>query len=423
MDSTRILAEKLTLARELSSLKPELDHLRSQTATHQSLLAEKLSLQRQLSTVQVELETEKRSMQRVLATEDKLQAEDAKLESRLESLQANLAKEHRERQKVEREAQKLSREAENKRTTLESRLDAFRNKLKTTKEQLKETQTALLTAQASANAVSNRTSASNRPTTASAPNHRKRVAVQMDADTMIGTPGDMPASKRSKGGSTLPGEKSTFSITPFLNRTASVAPDSPPLEYPSSDSEENEEKSHRVTVGNKLKAAAVGTAPESRMESDLSKRGAQGKKPGVLENANTSKINSRAPPARKPKAAPTLEKVAEEGNNENVTVAPTLHEPTTNQHVSDDTINEGADMKKRKRKLLGGGLGKTLFDEDEGDALKGSRGLLGGVRGFGTLARVGLGRMDFGPRKAVGATNVTFGTISPLKKDMKRVPP
>ena len=63
-DSNKLLAEKLELSRVLASIKPELDHLRSQAAFQQKILSEKLSLQRQLSTVELELEAAKREIGR-----------------------------------------------------------------------------------------------------------------------------------------------------------------------------------------------------------------------------------------------------------------------------------------------------------------------------------------------------------------------
>ncbi|KAK4695085.1 hypothetical protein P7C71_g2595, partial [Lecanoromycetidae sp. Uapishka_2] len=416
MDSTKLLTEKLTLARELSSLKPELDHLRSQASSHQSLLAEKLSLQRQLSTVQVELETEKRSTQRALAKESKSQAEDALLESQLESAQADLAKERRERQKVEREAQKTSAEAGNRVTTLESRLDAFRTKLKTTKEQLKETQLSLQKAEAPANAASVRAS-NQAPSWALT--QRKRPAVQLDADTMIGTPGDLPAPKRSRKTSTLPGEKSTFSITPFLNRTASVAPESPPSEKAAKDDRDDVEISDSPTANSKSKPGPARASSEPANDLDNPQPTIHAKAPMAPEITKAGKANPRAGPGRKTKTATTLELVTEEDNDEvgdsNVITTQRLN----SINVTDGTINEGAEVKKKKRKLLGVGLGKTLFDEDDGDALKGERGIMGGVRGFGTLAKGGLGAAKFGPRKAIAGGKSTFGAISPLKKDRK----
>lgn len=360
----------------------------------------------------MELETERRATQRTLAKDGKSQAEDAKLESRVEILQADLAKERRERQRIEFEARKASTELENKNMALESRLDAFRNKLKTTKDQLKETQTALQKAETSAIAASGRAAASANPAIPVVRNPRKRAAVEMDADTMIGTPGDLPAAKRNKKSSTLPGEKSLFSVTPFLNRTVSVVPGSHALEIGEKEGGDNEELPTSPSRTSRSKAPV---ASELR---DKGKSTVPANKPGVLETAKASKAISRPLPARKPKAGPILEKVAEEENDKNQGPTAAPIQPTASESLADETITDGIEMKRKKRKLLGGGLGKTLFDEDEGDVLK-DKGIVGGVRGFGTLARGGFAGTKFLPRTALGATASGFGTISPLKKDRK----
>ena len=414
MDSTKLLTDKLTLARELTVLKPEVEHLRSQAASHQSLLADKLYLQRQLSTVQVELETEKRATQRALQKEAKTHAEDAKHVSRVESLQADLAKERRERQRIDREAQKVSSESENRISTLESRLDAFRNKLKCSKEQLKDAQTSLQTLQASNHSRFSRPSTSAKLNTSLAANPHKRAAGQIDADTIIGTPGDLPAAKKSKHGSTSLGEKSTFSITPFLNRAVCVA--SEEVSPPDNASENDEQYFKGSDHPSEYISQEAISDPVALSKG--TKNPVQARKPGVLENAKTSKTNPRVAPARKAKAAPILEQVAEE-NLENGGSTKTASDPVATKDISNEAFQGVLGIKKRKRKLLGGGLGKTLFDEDEGDALKGSRGLFGGVRDFGTLGKGGLGAPNFGPPKAIGSKLNTFGNISPLKKDKK----
>ena len=421
IDSTKLLTEKLTIARELSALKPELDHLRSQVVSHQSLLAEKLSLQRQLNTVQVELTIEKRASQRVLAEEDKVLDEDARHESRLESLQADLVKERRERQMVEREARKDSTESVNRIKTLESRLDAFRNKLKFTKEQLKEAQMSLHAAQSSNQSRSSRAPASINPVTSLMGNPCKRGAVQMDADTILGTPGDVPAAKKSKRGSTLIGEKSTFSITPFLNRTASVAPESPPSDNAGAADQINEKGSELLSGIASQKAApsraVFDVGDMSHTLTDI----VQANKPGMLRSAKMGTIDSRAPPVRKNKAAATLEQVAEENIDKAVSDT-NISEPAAIQNPTHDMFHGSFEIKKRKRKLLGGGLGKTVFDEDEVDAVEGDRKLLLGGKGLGAPGNSGLRVPDPRPCKATGPnvrTVNTFGAISPLKKNRR----
>ena len=415
MDSTRMLTEKLTIARELSSLKPELDHLRAQASSHQSLLAEKLFLQRQLSTVHVELETEKRSTQRALAKENKLQAEDARLQSQIEILQADLGKERRERQRLELETQKLSTNSGNRVTMLESRLDAFRSKLKSTKEQLRESQASLRKAETSASLAASRVSAIQAPSWALT--QRKRPAVQMDAGSMIGTPGDIPAAKRGRKTSALLGEKSTFSITPFLTRTASVAPESPPPIKENKDNGNVTQSINSPTTRNKAGYKSVKATSDSSKKADKTMPVLQGKKPDALNNGENGGVSSKPLTRLRPNTALTLELVMEEDNDDIDDVDSVPAKQTRTGVIVDDTINEGKEIKKKKRKLLGGVLGKTLFDEDDGDAVGGERGIMGGTRGIGMSARGGLNSTKFGARKALGASSGIFGAISPLKKD------
>ena len=386
-DSTRLLTEKLTLSRELTSLKPELEHLRSQASTNQSLLSEKLSLQRQLSSLQVELANEKRNMEKILAKEDRQQAEDSRLGKQLENLKTELAKEKRERQNLEREAQKENGEWENTKTNLESRLDAFRNKLKTTKEQLKDSQAALQRAQVSAS------TAQKEPAKAAGANKisRKRGLAEVEADTMIGTPGILPPPKRGNRASTLPGDKSTFSITPFLNRTASVAPDNPPAntteECATSDVEATDPGLQEPK--NLQQPSPSANAAKSK----AAKKSGVNEPPGTSrarKGPNTDKPNPIRGPSRRTRSVLSLAQVMEEENDEN-------EAPKT----SDNGFREGVEFKRKKHKILG----KTLFDEDDGEGLRDEKGsTLGVIRGL---------RRGIGLKPAPGV----FGAISPLKKD------
>ena len=411
MDSTKLLTEKLALARELSSLKPEMDHLRSMATAQKGILAEKLSLQRQLSTVQVELETEKRATQRTLAKENRLQAEDSRLEQRIESLQAELSKERRERQKAESEAQKAAAEWEGRKTVLESRLDAFRTKLRTTKEQLKLVEAdrqSLQTSSRNPTSDAGRRAAS---TTDTGKNGRKRNAAQMENDNKIGTPGALAAPKRGARLSTMPGDKSAFSITPFLNRTTSVAPKGSPEEIEDKGSDEGDAPCVLPSVAGSDAVPPRHTDILGQPDTKLTKPKSSTGGTRALLPSKTDKTNAKAPRLRKTKAVPALEQVAEEDNNENATNAVSQEAGQHAEIPADTTIINGVDTKKKKRKLLGGGLGQTLFDDDDAETAKGSqRGILGG-RTFGSL-----GKMSFGGSKGISRTG-GFGTISPLKRD------
>lgn len=400
-DSTKLLTEKLSLAREVASLKPEIEHLRSQTTSYQSLLSEKLTLQRQLATVQVELETEKRSTQRVQAKESRKQAEDAKLESRIESLQAELAQESRQREQAEREAQKAMIDSESKKATLESRLDAFRNKLRITKEQLKATQADLQNAQQTVREVSCQ------PATTGTEKEggkmaRKRTSAQLDADSVIGTPGILPTRKKNKRSSTLPGDKSTFSITPFLNRATSVTLEDAAQDPGTSDKEDEISASHEP-VDDQREAWTMGATHERKNAGSI-------KNGGILKLNQPSKSSSRVPPKRKLKVAPSLEKVAErEEDDDAVETSETRNGES--RTAPDDTLNDHLDdVKKKRRKLFGGDLAKTLFDEDEGVTSK---------DGAMSKGKSAFSAPKSRPRIGLAPAKSSFGVISPLKKDKK----
>ncbi|KAI9875713.1 MAG: hypothetical protein M1830_008078 [Pleopsidium flavum] len=423
-DSAKLLTEKLALTRELSSMKPELEHLRSQTETHHSLISEKLSLQRQLSTAQVELEMEKRATQRYLAKEEKNTENEGRLELQIEELRKELALERRDRQKLEQDAQKELASWEGRKAVLEGKLDAFRNKLRTTKEQLRQTEAELSKAQTSATTLTYQGDYE-----MSMRNPRKRSASHLDIDATIGTPGVLPTAKHGKRGSTLPGDKSTFSITPFLNRTASVAPDTPREEQRLEHIGEHHEQGPTPAIPTRNAPATVSTTSIPVLpKSKVSKRTATAKaatETHSLGTAKTGKINTKAPPSRKRPGVQSLENVEEEQNDENEPppeVPATTEEIPQNSEAQFDShaLGEQIERKRRKRKLLGTGLGKTLFDDDDGEAIKaGARGPLGVVRGLGVLGKGALagpkGSIRLGPASSVGV----FGSFSPLKKDKR----
>ncbi|KAF2436305.1 hypothetical protein EJ08DRAFT_674841 [Tothia fuscella] len=377
-DTVKVLREKLVLARELSNLKPELEHLRSQATSNQELLSEKLSLQRQLSTIQVELENAKRTAERAVAKAGKSNEQDveyqsqietlqqqlqesnkalkdsvkevdglkkelasvkksaqdnneetgsAKLQQQVEELRKDLAIERKERQRADKALEKEQANFEAQKSTLNDKIATFRAKLKSTKEQLKDTEAELLKAQ---EALASRPAAAEK----GAKNPRKRQVTQMDPDAAIGTPGDMAPAKRGKKSSTttMPGDKSTFSITPFLNRTTlSVAPESPTSEKDASDAEPEAP----VAVD------AEGT-PTAAPKKTSEKAAAAGAKPREKKPLapSTEKANRIPKTKRSTKSASTLAMVTEEQEEElpmdkpsapevDITTAKTSYKETT----------------------------------------------------------------------------------------------
>ena len=415
MDSTKLLTEKLALARELSSLKPEMDHLRSQSKSYEAAMAEKLSLQRQLSALQVDLEMERRATQRAIAKEEKLQIEETKSAARFESLQAELAKERKERTRIEREAFKASADWEAKQVTLETRMDSLKTKLKASKDQLKESESELKTAWAASRAVTNKSTASLAiENTTKDP--RKRSFLRMDDDTVIGTPGDLRATKMLKRGSAMPGDKSTFSITPFLNRT-SVALDSPVEECEDQAEQEDDETTNPESVAVKgLQGPSAGTKTlTGKPHGSKAQQSTESSNP--LRKAKPNRINIKAVSVRKGNEATSLEQVDEEDQAEDP--APAAQQLNSKPA---DTGNAGGladnlESKKRKRKMLGGVLARTLFDDDEAESVKGDK---AGAKAVGTLGRAAsLGGSKLKQRLDIRANPSGFGGFSPLKKDRK----
>ncbi|KAI9762553.1 MAG: 2' O-ribose methyltransferase [Chaenotheca gracillima] len=371
-NSTKLLTEKLALSNELANLRPELEHLRSQMASNQGILSEKLSLQRQMSALQVELETERRTTQRLSEKDEKENTKEAKIESQLEGLRKDLAKEKRDRERIEKESKKSLADWESRREVLESKLEAMRDKLRTTKDRLKDSQSQLQEAHETASAATKNASLNTK--TVPAKNPRKRTAAEADFYAAIGTPdgvagaGRGRAAKRNKRSSTLPGEKSTFSMTPFLSRT-SLAPESPGEKK----SSEEDAETQRLSVTEEGQEEPELASPSPSAQKSFSvpsivERKAPGAK-RVLDKSQPAKRNARTANRTN---APLLEQVIEEGNDDNEPPAdddqPTALEPkppAPKPKVSLRAPSEEPEAKKKKIKLLSGGPGKTLFDEGE----------------------------------------------------------
>lgn len=396
-DSTKLLTEKLALAREVATLKPEIEHLRSQVRLNQNILAEKLSLQRELSTLQVELETERRAVLRTMATTSKSSEADSKAASQHEDLKKELAKERREAQKNERDSRKHAMEWESQKTILESKLDAFRNKLRSTKEQLKETQKELEENQALQMAQQ----VEPLPSKFNVANPRKRQTAHFDPDATIGTPGNngVHASKRARM-STLPGDKSTFSITPFLNKTMSILPDTPDI----NEQPEVQDKAQLAIVEGEQASLHRPKPVKARKAPVVSKKEKETRvlqETKAVPKANGMAKQGGASPAKKPFG---LAKVMEEENDENDEAADTVSELSK---VSKPAV-------KKRQKILG--HRKSLFDDDDAEETKNRArtvGLLGASRGLGLRGGAGLGPIS------LSSKGKTLAEFSPLKKDSR----
>ncbi|SPO07140.1 uncharacterized protein DNG_09834 [Cephalotrichum gorgonifer] len=451
-DSAKLLAEKLAVTRELNVLKPELEHFKSQLSHQQSVVAEKLALERQLNSLEVELEAVKRSKQR--AQRDEKDERD-ELRARVEDLEKKLEAEKKDKDRVRKDGERSLAEATAQNEMLEERLGTMKMKLRQTREELKKCQAELSEASMTAADVSERSMT----LPAARKQTMKRKAEVATTAISIETPhADDKQVKRALKKRALDatqanvGEKSTFSITPFLNRSKGV-----------DESLEEDDVDQSYIPNNKAEPAAVveEASPEpvadAVVESTTSKPAAKPKgRPrkvlGEISTAKTANATKRPQGAKAdektaaPKVSSGLENVAGEAakdvENQSVPAAPvekesskepeemaekpkvakrapirklkTAKQPAAAAAAAEDHDVAEPEQKKKKRKLVGG-PNKTLFDEDDaGVALKPA-----------PMTKVSLGPRRLGAagpalaavkRDAFGAA-----TFSPLKKHRRGV--
>jgi hypothetical protein len=360
----------------------------------------KQKLEDTIESLQAELEKERKA-----AAKASKRAENvAETDEQVEGLRQELAKEKRERAKAEKAVQSTVDEYEAHKVALNEKLGQFRTKLKATKEKLKETEAELSAAR--------EISANIRSTAAANPKKRNAAAFDPDA-TNFGTPGDGPGMKRNRKAPVGVGDKSTFSITPFLNRTMNVTENA-------SDAEDNDDEAH-PSVESPTTNLKLPLAPISASEANMMK------KPSV-----TAARQRKGPKKSIPALAAVTEDDAEEGvheqDQENIENAqpqkiktklvdgPGEDKPAPDgaakkksKHrkslVDFATFNaEPAPEKKKKRKL--GGLGKTLFDEDDNND-----GIAAAIAAPTAKTIMPAGRMFLGGGRAIGGKKAGGGLL------------
>ncbi|KAI1649145.1 uncharacterized protein F4817DRAFT_42869 [Daldinia loculata] len=385
-----------------------------------------------------ELQTTKLAAKRTQKNNSKSDVED-ELRSQVEELEANLESQRKESARIRRESQELVSEASARSDQLEKKVEKFKTKLRETQEQLKQCQADLRKAQQPrpTPTISDDTTKINGRSQA----FRKRKAQDMAADEFtqieIQTPGadDTTKGRRAfkKRGiePTLVGEKSMFSITPFLNRTKSIIEDTPKTDEGTPNASvavttepEAAEPTTVVSEGTAAEVAREETTSPAPAESEKPKPStkSRGRPKKVLGEAPSAKKNAQPISKKSVKTKSSLEKVVEEPNEkaqENQRDAVEPAEKTTTvkfnfsfpQDESTSSSMNGDLPKKKKRKVLGST--KTLFDEEEGEAppaRKPSKVQLGGKRA--------LNKAVLGVQKSAFASATSF---SPLKRDRRGV--
>ncbi|KAH7419883.1 hypothetical protein BKA64DRAFT_651916 [Cadophora sp. MPI-SDFR-AT-0126] len=423
---------EIDLQNQLEELQEEL--AREKRGKEMVYKEAEIELQNQVEELQKELAREKRGK------ESSWKGVEAELQSQVDKLKTELAHEKRDKERIRKETQKEIKSLQAREAVLESKLDQFRTKLRATKEELKECQAEL------SNTRATTTKPASSLNKAASTKGRKRGASEMSNDVEIGTPdgvafrGKRAPVKRGRTDQTMVGEKSMFSITPFLNRTMNITPDTPDQdansqnleggEHPGETGSRGAEQQQNEQSGRPVDDDAAST-PSAHLESKTQRRAAT--KPStveknILRDSKASVRNKKSISKKASKAVSTLDQVVEEedGENEHPKVAVAVPSKTTEEphklintkasqgHSGNLDVEDGG-AKKKKRKLLGGS--KTLFDEEDGEVTKRpSKVALGPPR---LLGKGGLSSRK-GLNSAVG-TSSGFGVFSPLKKDRRGV--
>jgi hypothetical protein len=414
-----IVSEKKASARAVKNTHNESD-FRAQLDELETELKDERSARKEANQKIEQLKKDMAADKKTVAKQAKGGEASDSLKEQLDGLRKELAAEKKERQKIEKMLQKEQTVWEAQKSLLEDKLDQFRTKLRSTKDKLKANEEELQQARSTAPSQAVTKARPEKPVK----NPRKRVAAAMMDPEAIGTPGDGPPAKRGRRSTSIalavPGDKSTFSITPFLNRTMSLAPDTP-----MSNTEEPQKSTEADEAA--LPAASPSDAVTKKAQN---KRGPKAK---PLSPASSSKHNAK-PIGRKKTFSGTLEKVAEEASEvENKSPSAPIPKPTAVSQplppaprpkttalkprksiVAFASFAEEPEPEKRKKRKLGGGSGlpKTLFDEEDdkppSKPIPG-RGLFG-ARGFSKV---------FGAKAGPASLVDTGFQFSPLKKDRR----
>lgn len=439
-DSGKALQEKFALSRELNRIRPELEHLQSQLANYKVILAERNDLRRQVDTLEVELENEKRSRQRQLSKED--DGSTAEMRSRLLNAENRLTSEAAERNQMRKQHEKEVAEARSHNERLEERLGALRDKFKKSQADLKETRMQLEACQSELSARNagsrgndGRAKKSISVTANSLPGRRRRGAASgldvVPSQTSDGgreVTSQRTAIGRGTEGAAV-GEKSTFSITPFLNRTKSLSDENIERDMTSPSVKKDSENKSIQSQENPSDAITEDPPPQSEAQENAMK--GLGNRPDIdstsVPTATVPKRRGRprtktlaeAPPSETNKIATRMGSGAESSatrcdavEEAGGQVAP---DETQQKEAAGEASFKGpeAEVKmKKKRKLLGTGNQVLLDGENVGETAGPKK------AAWPVLAPTKRAKIQLGGNVASGFAKSSF---SPLKRERRGV--
>ncbi|PYH99057.1 hypothetical protein BO71DRAFT_343492 [Aspergillus ellipticus CBS 707.79] len=377
LESRNLVAENIRLSKELASVQSEIERLQGQESSSQTLIAENQSLVRQINSLEVEFENEKRAHRTTLSRGAQQADELSELTKKFEEQRKQLLAEARQAPVAQQQNQRWEAE----RVAFQDRIDTLNRKLQLAKDQLQEAHTnrqsnSRLGAAKSSGLVEQ-----------SKPNPIQRFTARINPELTIATPGAVRVKDWKKRSTALPGDKSAFSITPFLNRTSGQQ-DSPASSQDERDGAGDDDDAHETSyLDSKIQDADSQDEPEERRPKPAKQR----------SNKSTA--------AGRPKKGSRLKPVDDDDDSD---------------ETGPSTASIAQAQARTKRRKLGNQSKMVIEEEEEEEEEEEDDLQPKEVRKPGRKLALGLGRNT--SLQAPGGSNRGFGGFggfSPLKRDRK----
>ncbi|TFA97656.1 hypothetical protein CCMA1212_010605 [Trichoderma ghanense] len=353
-DLSKALDENLALTKELQQLRPEIELLRQQVTKYERMIAEQRETQ--LQQEQSEKELASKSQSKPEGPNAKGQ-DVVQLRAALQKATEELLEEKRHRKTMESDHQEEMDKSERQKHKLEGKISNLEKKLKESQKELHDLRKDL-----EASRSSGKEDGPEDGTTINTQGARagSRTIGQSATTDKERLPRKHTARKRATE-QAMVGEKSTFSITPLLNKTKdgtlNVTKESNVIKLPLDDvlaQAENDDPSP-LRMANKSEAPPTATLNvEEETTTPLRPReklNSKAKKKAVAEDGDTGQPNSED---KKDEAAPKAIPSKETAPSKRIK----LHEPASAEPPPPEL-----EHRKRRRKLLN--KTNTILEEDE----------------------------------------------------------
>ncbi|OTA05381.1 hypothetical protein A9Z42_0060630 [Trichoderma parareesei] len=345
-DLSKAFDENLALTKELQQLRPEIELLRQQVKKYEMMIAEQRETQRQ----QEQLEKEPASKRQSKSEGSNEKGEDvAALRAALKKATEELSEEKRHRKAMESNHQEELDKSERQKHRLEGKISTLEEKLKESQKELQSLRKHLEASRSSGKEDGPEDDTTSNTQGARAGSRTRGQSAAIEQERL---PRKHTARKRATE-QAMVGEKSTFSITPLLNKTT----ESTVLKLPLDDVlAQAENDPSPLRMANKSEAPPTATLNvDDETTTPLRPReklNPKAKKKAVAEDGDTGQAS---PEDRKDEAAPKAIRPKETAPSKRIK----LHEPV----VAEPPPPPEAEHRKRRRKLLN--KTNTILEEDE----------------------------------------------------------